>query len=244
MTHTDSTQNTELHKPNYYAVLTAEVRYDRHLCANAKLLYAELTALTQVSGYCWATNGYFADLYNVDERTIKRWLQNLVEQNYIEIETKKDGMRWERKIFLKNCLRRDNSVQTKGQKCPDRRDKNVPIINKQVNTKKDMFVAEGSGDPPRSENSHEKGENEEIDESLIYKKIIAKGVKWSSEEIRYAIDALKAYKGKVFDWWRFLEGTVEKFRNKKRSQHAATYKPKHTKKRKIGRLSEPGYTFL
>ena len=37
---------------SYYAVMTAEVRYDKELCPNAKLLYAEITALSNTKGYC------------------------------------------------------------------------------------------------------------------------------------------------------------------------------------------------
>lgn len=49
----------------YYAIIPAIVRYDNHLNGNAKLLYGELTALANEKGYCWATNQYFANLYNV-----------------------------------------------------------------------------------------------------------------------------------------------------------------------------------
>ncbi|EPI38916.1 hypothetical protein D347_01780 [Enterococcus faecalis LA3B-2] len=70
----------------YYAIIPAIVRYDNHLNGNAKLLYGELTALANEKGYCWATNQYFANLYNVSKRTIISWLKQLEERNYIKIQ--------------------------------------------------------------------------------------------------------------------------------------------------------------
>ncbi len=71
--------------PNYYANITATVRYDKRLSANQKLLYAEITALTNKEGYCWASNSYFAELYGVDARTVRRWIQALAKQGYIHV---------------------------------------------------------------------------------------------------------------------------------------------------------------
>lgn len=70
----------------YYAIIPAIVRYDNHLNGNAKLLYGELTALANEKGYCWATNQYFANLYNVSKRTIISWLKQLEERNYIKMQ--------------------------------------------------------------------------------------------------------------------------------------------------------------
>lgn len=72
-------------KPSYYAILTADVRYDKSISANAKLLYAEITALSQKEGFCWASNKYFADLYGVDKDTVSRWVGELVKSNHVSI---------------------------------------------------------------------------------------------------------------------------------------------------------------
>lgn len=67
----------------YFAILPANIRYDKSIPANTKLLYAEITALCRAEGYCWATTKYFQELFGVDERTIERWIKKLVEKKYI-----------------------------------------------------------------------------------------------------------------------------------------------------------------
>lgn len=77
-------------KPNYYSILTADVRYDKELKANEKLLFSEITALANKYGYCTASNGYLADLYGVKKTTISHWLIHLKEKNYISIEIERN----------------------------------------------------------------------------------------------------------------------------------------------------------
>lgn len=73
-------------KPNYYSVIPAIVRYDNELKPNEKLLYGEITSLTNKNNECWATNSYFARLYNVNSATISRWISHLKEKGYVVVE--------------------------------------------------------------------------------------------------------------------------------------------------------------
>lgn len=73
-------------KPSFYAIIPATVRYDKDLSANAKLLYGEITALSEKHGYCFASNAYFAKLYEVSTVTISRWISSLKEKGYLDIE--------------------------------------------------------------------------------------------------------------------------------------------------------------
>ena len=70
-------------QPNYYAIISAEVRYDDNLTANAKLLYAEITALLNMNGECFATNKYFSNLYKKSIVTISKWISELVSNGYV-----------------------------------------------------------------------------------------------------------------------------------------------------------------
>ena len=70
--------------PSYYAILPANVRYDKRLSDKSKLLFAEIMALTNKTGECWATNKYFADLYGVSTRTISTIINQLIEYKYLD----------------------------------------------------------------------------------------------------------------------------------------------------------------
>ena len=85
-------------KPNYYAVLTAEVRYDKRLTPFAKLIFAEITALTNKEGFCWANNFFFAKNFETTERTVQRALSTLEEYGYIRKELLNNNT--ERKLYI------------------------------------------------------------------------------------------------------------------------------------------------
>lgn len=73
-----------MEKPNYYAIIPSNVRYDKRLKANEKLLYAEITALSQSTGNCFASNQYFANLFEVTPIAISRWITSLVSLGYVK----------------------------------------------------------------------------------------------------------------------------------------------------------------
>ena len=73
-----------MEKPNDYAVIPAKVRYSKNLTPNAKLLYAEITALCNMNGKCTASTDYFCKLYEVSRISIQKWLKILEDNNYIK----------------------------------------------------------------------------------------------------------------------------------------------------------------
>ena len=76
----------EENRCNYYSIIPATVRYDCRLKPAEKILYGELTALSNKEGYCFAQNKYFAELYNVTVGTVSKWLSHLQKLGYIFIE--------------------------------------------------------------------------------------------------------------------------------------------------------------
>ena len=86
-------------KPNYYAIIPAEVRYS-NLKPNAKLLYGEITALSGKLGYCYATNNYFAELYDVSKNTISSWISDLKKLGFITVNVERNA----KKQIIKRCI--------------------------------------------------------------------------------------------------------------------------------------------
>lgn len=108
-------------KPTYYAIIPAEVRYSE-ITANAKLLYGEITALSDKKGYCFAKNIYFAKLYGKSKATISRWISELADNGFINVELIRDPETKEVKerhirIRQLNCINDDT---------PHRKNVNTP----------------------------------------------------------------------------------------------------------------------
>lgn len=136
----------------YYAIIPANVRYDKDLAPNAKLLYGEITALCNEKGYCWASNQYFADLYHSSISAVQKWVSALVKKGYINLElVYKEGTKQilQRKLYItpgvniyttshKNLY--DPGVKnytTPGVNiCVD----NNTVINNTFNNKKDVYT--------------------------------------------------------------------------------------------------------
>ena len=85
--------------PSYYAIIPANVRYS-DLKPNAKLLYGEITALSNKFGFCFASNKYFSELYNVNKNTVSSWLSDLKNYGFIVINIERDS----NKQIIKRCI--------------------------------------------------------------------------------------------------------------------------------------------
>jgi hypothetical protein len=86
-------------KPNYYAIIPANVRYCKELTPLERLLYGEITSLTNFKGYCWATNNYFAQLYSRSKGTISKSINKLQSLGFLEINIIHVGKVVEKRII-------------------------------------------------------------------------------------------------------------------------------------------------
>jgi hypothetical protein len=87
-------------QPNYYAIIPAEVRYSA-IKPNAKLLFGELTALSNKHGYSFASNNYFAELYSVSKNTISLWIKELSDAGFVSSQLiKEKNQIIERRLYI------------------------------------------------------------------------------------------------------------------------------------------------
>lgn len=105
---------------SYYSVIPGYVDDCKTIEPNAKRLYGELTRLSHQYGYSWATNDYLAQRFEVDKRTIARWLKSLKEHKFIFIETEVHRIQRQRRIWIsKEAKSHFQNNFAKGHFCHD-----------------------------------------------------------------------------------------------------------------------------
>jgi hypothetical protein len=135
-------------KPNYYAILSAEVRYDNRLRPNVKLLYAEITALCNMNRECFASNRYFSELYGKSKGSISGWINELVKYGYISTEytykvgTKEIEYRYI-KILKGGIMENEYTLLKKTLKSNSISNNNTSI-NINISNRKEKFILEVS----------------------------------------------------------------------------------------------------
>ena len=77
-----------------FSIIPVAILEHKDLTDKAKLLYAQISSLTDKEGYCWATNKYLAEKHGCTSRAIQMRLSELAEHGFIRIEQQDNGQRF------------------------------------------------------------------------------------------------------------------------------------------------------
>lgn len=68
-----------------YLIIPERVAKDQTLTKLDKLIFGKIYGLSKKDKYCWSSNSYLADYFNVKEWTISRAISSLTEKGYLKI---------------------------------------------------------------------------------------------------------------------------------------------------------------
>ena len=123
-----------MNNPTYYAILTADVRYCPDLSPQEKLLFAEITALSNKDGFCIAGNPYFSKLYSLTDVTISRQIKHLEDLGFITVTYDKIGAKIERRYISTTSSTIDKNVNGKAFTVDENVNRTIDKNRKENNT--------------------------------------------------------------------------------------------------------------
>lgn len=116
--------------PSYYATIPAPVLYHKKLKPNAKLLYGVIVALTKKEGYCYASNAFLADTFNLTPSSVSKLIKQLSDLGFIAIKYQCSGKEIkERRIFIHGVLTNSQGGIDKKTRGYCQKDKDITIFN-------------------------------------------------------------------------------------------------------------------
>jgi len=115
-----------------------KVRYNNELTFFARLIYSDILSLAKKENFCFATNQYFAGLYNVSQKTVSISIKELEKEFCISVELTKDSKGTYRKItplhyagITKTSNGVEENVKPRITKTSNGHNKNViPVLQK------------------------------------------------------------------------------------------------------------------
>lgn len=110
-----------------YSVCFNEWVLDSHIRNELPLLLM-ISSLTAKTGECFANNKYFAELFNVNEDSVSRWLRKLIKLKYVTVVYEKRGAE-----VIKRRIRLTKMSTDDRQNCQPTDDKNVGDNNTSIN---------------------------------------------------------------------------------------------------------------
>lgn len=88
----------------YDAWMCDEILFSDKISSTEKILFIGIVRLTRFKGYCFATNKYIGEKFNLNESTVSRLLKKLSDAGFIRLEFKKNSKNiTERKIYICEC---------------------------------------------------------------------------------------------------------------------------------------------
>lgn len=179
-----------MERPGYYGILPANIRYDKNLKPMEKIMYSELTALSNKNGYCNATNSYFAELYEVSKNTVSLWIGDLEKAGYIktkliyEYGTKNIK---ERRIYIANPITKNDDTYYEKEVDPITKNDDTPITknrednNTSINNTRIILKENKKEKPELIDFITSQGISKEYEDKLLefleYRKKIKKPIK-------------------------------------------------------------------
>ncbi len=117
---------------NGYAICFNEWALDKEIKDELGLLLI-ISSLCAENGYCFASNKYFAELFDLSEETISRKVKLLERKNYISVEYEKKGCE-----IINRFIRLTKMSIHDYQICQSTIDKNVKDNNIRLNNIKEI----------------------------------------------------------------------------------------------------------
>lgn len=71
---------------NHTTYLPRPVRQSKKICYGAKILFSEILYFSNKDLCFSKTNPFLCELMDLDETTIKRWIKELIRENFITVE--------------------------------------------------------------------------------------------------------------------------------------------------------------
>jgi hypothetical protein len=138
------------YEEGFWCVVPWSILSDKKLPDTAKLLYAELSALSRRDGYCFASNAYLGDVIGKDESNIWRNLKVLSRRGLIHILTKGPKSRNYRSISLSfnRLIHLSTMTKTQDRYCKNARsnEANLSVLENRVlenrDTTKDLKIGD------------------------------------------------------------------------------------------------------
>ena len=85
---------------NFFAIIPATVRYNKNLSPLAKLIWAEISCLTNHKGYCYCSNEYLAKCFHIEKNTVSKYINALRKEQLVLVALiRKNNAIVERRIY-------------------------------------------------------------------------------------------------------------------------------------------------